>query len=722
MRFSCLAFLPLCGAMVTGVAAPVYGAQDVAVKNTCQKISSENMRGLAPLKVDKVASAQRVALVIGNSVYSNGIPSLKGPANDARAVTDTLSRLGFTIFQSINGDASVIEDCSNQLAESLRNGDIALVYYSGHGIQIDGRDYIVAADAKPDGDVTKGYVLIDGIIGKARDRASSVLVLLDASRDYPFSPEESQGLSGSTGRGIESGLKSAEGDSGGKTPQARGILVAYSTSPNSVASDGSGDLSPFTEAFVKAIAVPGHSIQRALSEVTRDVGEATDWQQTPWTTSSLTDEIKLNGSITLEEAVANSDNAAGEANRLLNTGDVNGAIIAAMKGIPPNLALSERAPFKKAFVALAAATRSSSLRLPILSGDRFAVIVSPDGDRAVTYLHEDDKRPELEIWDTIKATSLGTVTPRKFSFVTPTFSSDGNFLAVDLGAGKVGLINPANGEQTRTLEIPGVGEYESIAHLGFGEASDFIVVGMRASRNVAPITVWNTKTGAIEFNLDASFLNKAFHHTTDWQAISGYGQLDESGTYISFICLNDEYGQASAAVFGIVDLHSKALIAGQSISFQNKIDTWESAFGSAEDKFLFRFSSDDFKIALFDAKTGILIGPPVSGFHASFSPDRALFYVGDVHDFNARVHSTETGEQISNYFSDENGPYVTPGLYNFGGVKIGEFMIRGGSLVNYMDDVFGARWMDDNLLTYAREKLIRNGIEDQVELMEFGQR
>lgn len=243
--------------------------------DTCQEIAAAGTPVGGALQ-DKVA---RLALVIGNSAYGGGIAPLRNPTNDASAVTNVLRKLNFTVFLTTDARGATIRDCVSRMQTALSRDDIALIYYSGHGIQIDDRNYIVATDAKAGGALSDAFVYIDEVIDGMKEKSSSTLVFLDACRNNPFAREDAQGLSVSTGRSLDRGLAKVDPGISGLRKEARGIFVAYSTSPNATAADGDGELSPFTAAFVKAVKTPGFSVQRALSEVSRSVGEATDWSE-----------------------------------------------------------------------------------------------------------------------------------------------------------------------------------------------------------------------------------------------------------------------------------------------------------------------------------------------------------------------------------------------------------------------------------------------------------
>ena len=175
-------------------------------------------------------------------------------------------------------------------------------------------------------------------------------------------------------------------------------MVAYATSPNAVARDGTGSLSPFTAAFDKAVGTSGYSIQHVMSDVNRSVGEATDWEQTPWMKSSLTGELKLGGGETLAQARSISDNHAARSLALLDTdGKKEPAIVEALKGLPasPDEAALKR--FSKAYDALYRAVQSSEIALPLSPG-MTEVAVSTQDRAAVFKRSADFRSGTFELW------------------------------------------------------------------------------------------------------------------------------------------------------------------------------------------------------------------------------------------------------------------------------------------------------------------------------------
>lgn len=338
------------------------------------------------------AGEKRVALVIGNGAYGNGLPALANPARDAEAVSAALDDLGFELFVAIDLGEAELKDCLAQATRAAARASVGLVYYSGHGIQISEENYIVASDAGSD--LKHGFIAVQPMVDAFQKQAAATLIVLDACRTNPLARQGTPGLAVATGRSL---ARIEEGTAGVARPltQARGLLVAYSTSPNAVAADGTGRLSPFTGAFVKAVRRSGHSLQRVLTEVTRSVGEETAGAQTPWTRSSLTEELMLNGALTREAAGEQSRNWATKSTALLNAGDRRGAIAAALKGLPAQAGDAILAHFPEARLSLYTAVASLNFKLPLKALHNVELST---GDGVALFPVEAMKGGDLELW------------------------------------------------------------------------------------------------------------------------------------------------------------------------------------------------------------------------------------------------------------------------------------------------------------------------------------
>jgi uncharacterized caspase-like protein len=222
---------------------------------------------------------RRVALVIGNAAYENAA-ALANPVNDAIDVAAKLRSLGFEVIEGRDLGKRAMERTIGAFSDALQGASVGMLYYAGHGIQVDGRNFIVPTDARLDVPVKLRLeaVPIDDILDIMEQQTSTSLVFLDACRNNPFT----RSLGGSSRSAVPlQGLAQFNA--------ARGSFIAFSTAPGAVAMDGSGRNSPFAEALVRHIATPGQSINDLMIAVRTDVLAATRQQQRPWEQGSLTE-------------------------------------------------------------------------------------------------------------------------------------------------------------------------------------------------------------------------------------------------------------------------------------------------------------------------------------------------------------------------------------------------------------------------------------------------
>src|SRR5262245_19518414 len=221
----------------------------------------------------------RLALVIGNSAYQSVTP-LPNPANDARAMGDLLTAAGFEVVAApdLTQDSMrrAISDFAGKVAAKGRD-TVALVYYAGHGVQIDGENFLVPVDAhvERESDVPLQAVRLADVMNTlAAVPSKTRIVILDACRNNPFSA-----INKTSGHGLAI------------VDAPTGSLVSYATSPGAEAEDGAGADSPFTSALIKIAHQPGLPLEQALKRVRVAVHDTTDGRQTPWESSSLTSDF-----------------------------------------------------------------------------------------------------------------------------------------------------------------------------------------------------------------------------------------------------------------------------------------------------------------------------------------------------------------------------------------------------------------------------------------------
>ena len=222
---------------------------------------------------------RRIALVIGNGKYENaGV--LANPTNDADAVADLFTKAGFDSVDR-RRDLGVVEfkRAVREFVDRAASADVAVVYYSGHGLEIGGVNYLIPVDAKLTSvlDMDDEAVSLDRILVAAGHVKKLSLIILDACRENPFHPAADNAR---VTRGVSMGLA-------GVGPTVADTLIAFAAKAGSVSYDGDGRNSPFTTALLKYITQPGLDIRLALGKVRDDVLRATNHRQEPYVYGSL---------------------------------------------------------------------------------------------------------------------------------------------------------------------------------------------------------------------------------------------------------------------------------------------------------------------------------------------------------------------------------------------------------------------------------------------------
>ncbi|GLH78026.1 hypothetical protein SSBR45G_29340 [Bradyrhizobium sp. SSBR45G] len=222
---------------------------------------------------------KRVALVIGNSAYQN-VPQLTNPANDGAVMTATFKNAGFDVVD-YRRDLTARETrrALRDFADAARDADIAVVYYAGHGMEVEGSNYLIPIDARleRDTDVYDETLSLDRILVAVEPAKKLRLVILDACRDNPFSRNMQRTVAT---RSLGRGLAKVE-------PTSPNTLVAYSAKAGSTAQDGDGKNSPFTLALSRHIATPGLDVRKAFGFVRDEVLKSTANRQEPFVYGSL---------------------------------------------------------------------------------------------------------------------------------------------------------------------------------------------------------------------------------------------------------------------------------------------------------------------------------------------------------------------------------------------------------------------------------------------------
>lgn len=224
------------------------------------------------LLLSSLAVAARLALVIGNGDYS-GSP-LRNPENDAHDMAATLRSLDFEVIEKTNLNKRNLERAAESFEDRIRSDDVALFYYSGHGLQVDGANYLIPlqADIDEENDVRYEAVELNRILEKLA-KAKLNIIILDACRDNPF-------------KGVRSSSKGLAQIAANKV----GTFIAYSTAPGSVAADGTGRNSPYTKHLIEQMQTD-LKIEDAFKEVRKSVVKETNDKQNPWDSSCLVEDF-----------------------------------------------------------------------------------------------------------------------------------------------------------------------------------------------------------------------------------------------------------------------------------------------------------------------------------------------------------------------------------------------------------------------------------------------
>ena len=227
--------------------------------------------------IAQVRASQRVALVIGNAKYKHA-PALANPLNDAGDLGAALDRLGFKVTRLDNADQFGMIRGLKAFTRAASTAEVALVFYAGHGIEVDKRNFLIPVDARLESDREVEFETVPlDLVSRAVEGASGLgLVILDACRDNPFAAAmKRSGAKRSIGRGL------ARVEPSGET------LVAYAAKGGSVAADGRGRNSPYTKALLAHLEEPGLEVGLMFRKVRDSVLKKTNGRQEPFVYGSL---------------------------------------------------------------------------------------------------------------------------------------------------------------------------------------------------------------------------------------------------------------------------------------------------------------------------------------------------------------------------------------------------------------------------------------------------
>jgi hypothetical protein len=244
-----------------------------------------------------------VAFVVGNGAYKH-VTHLPNPPLDASTMASLLRNMGFEVVEGIDLGRDGMTEKLREFALKTQGADIALFFYAGHGISVNGKNYLIPVDAdlKSEVDIKFGAAIdVDVALDQTMADAKIKLIFLDACRDNPFAARV---RSAARTRSVVVGNGLAEMTTG------EGTLIAFATGPGQTALDGNvGQNSPFTRALLNHIGNPGVEIQQAMTQVRAQVNDETQKQQLPWGHTNLIGAVYLNATANTATTEAKANTA-----------------------------------------------------------------------------------------------------------------------------------------------------------------------------------------------------------------------------------------------------------------------------------------------------------------------------------------------------------------------------------------------------------------------------
>jgi uncharacterized caspase-like protein len=222
---------------------------------------------------------RRTALVIGNAGYRSD--PLRNAVNDAADIATALRQLGFEVMELRDAGHQQMEEGVERFTRQLGRGGMGLFYFSGHGVQVNGLNYLIPVDARinTESDIKYQSVQVDWVLDRMRDAGNELnVIILDACRNNPYSRSL---------RSPKQGLAQTEAPSGS--------LIAYATSPGTTAEDGPGRNGTYTKYLLQYMRTPSLSAEQMFKEVRVAVYQETGKKQLPWVSTSLLGEYYFAG-------------------------------------------------------------------------------------------------------------------------------------------------------------------------------------------------------------------------------------------------------------------------------------------------------------------------------------------------------------------------------------------------------------------------------------------
>lgn len=400
------------------------------------------LAGILLLALAVSASAERVALVVGNSGYTH-ISELVNPKNDAELIAATLQERGFELIgggAQLDLDKLQFDRAVRDFGRAAIGADVALFYFAGHGVQLRGSNFLVPVDANPTREADVDFEMVDSrIVLRQMSGAGSKLnlIILDACRNNPFA-----------GRGLRS---AAAGLAQMQAPE--GTLISFATQPGNVALDGTGGNSPYSRALADAMKRPGLSIFRLFNEVGLAVATDTGGQQQPWVSlSPIKGDFYFNSPDQAEEpqtgALAALQARLKELeDRLTSSGDQQEQQASLPQAVEPQPVEPE------AGIAVQPATRSEPGEWRVVGQDTHSlsiesIAVSPDWKLAVTSGNDE----KIKIWGIETGRLLRTINGHTDDIDSVDISRDGRHIVSGSDDDTARIWDIATGEELHRFE------------------------------------------------------------------------------------------------------------------------------------------------------------------------------------------------------------------------------------------------------------------------------
>ncbi|WP_320173577.1 caspase family protein [Maridesulfovibrio sp.] len=232
------------------------------------------------LSASDCLAQKRLALLIGNSAYTK-IGALKNPVNDVVAMNRSLKKAGFDVIVVKNADRNTMGRAIDDFGNRLKSYDVGLFYFSGHGLQVNGINYLCPLGMSVQGQSDVQYEAIDAgkVLAKMEDAGNSMnIVILDACRNNPFKRSF---------RSMRNGLAQMDAPTGS--------FIAFATAPGQTALDGRGNNSPYVTHMLNNMNSKGLTIEQFFKKVRQGVLKDTSRKQVPWESSSLVGDFYFSG-------------------------------------------------------------------------------------------------------------------------------------------------------------------------------------------------------------------------------------------------------------------------------------------------------------------------------------------------------------------------------------------------------------------------------------------